>query len=481
MSAGVSIVNLRRRSIATASAAGAAGAAAAAAMAAAGGAALVPSISASGAALGVGVVAFRSAPASRDVSRSASPDFLAVSTPPLGRAFCGTDAVLVIDDDPVNARLTERSLRAAGCSRVSLARTTTAVAEVRRGDFALVIVDAEVSLQAALDVVDAVLEVTSSAPPDVVAVVEPASSLDVVRRCTEAGCDNVLTAPTSVPQFEQLLSTTRVRVGANSSASDGSESNRALPLALLADDDVTMRVIVSHSFKKIGWRVEAFASGEELLLHLGALKAANCTPRLVLVDYHMAPGMNGADVCHAVRQLFTNEPHAVPHLAIMTASSAVETIRSVAVVDDVLLKPMDLSVLSALCRPIVERAEPPSSDPLIAAFADSWTPAFDPSTSIAFLTLDNETLVSVVQEFCKTTDAALDRLRLAFRARDIAEVRNLTHVVRGAASSFSAVPLTRALELTSNAAQAGNWANERVITAVDNEWRRLREALLVSV
>jgi hypothetical protein len=181
-------------------------------------------------------------------------------------------------------------------------------------------------------------------------------------------------------------------------------------------------------------------------------------------------------------KLFTDEPHAVPHLAVMTASSAVETIRSVAVVERRAAQADgSLSVVGALSADSGARraAVVRPAHCRVRRLVDARVRSVDVDR------VPHARQRNAWSRSCRSSAGRPTRRSIvcarAFRAHDIADVRNVTHVVRGAASAFSAAPLTRALEITSTTAQRADWSNERVITALDNEWRRLREALLVSV
>jgi PAS domain S-box-containing protein len=71
---------------------------------------------------------------------------------------------------------------------------------------------------------------------------------------------------------------------------------------LLVDDDEEVRAFLLDSLESLGHSVCAAASGEEALAIL-----VECAPDLALIDYAM-PGMHGADVARAARELLPDLP-----------------------------------------------------------------------------------------------------------------------------------------------------------------------------
>ncbi|MBI5589790.1 MAG: response regulator [Deltaproteobacteria bacterium] len=72
--------------------------------------------------------------------------------------------------------------------------------------------------------------------------------------------------------------------------------NQSLPLVLLVDDDVTMRMLERASLEEAGFRVEEAADGATAISIFWSLQ-----PDVLLLDVVM-PGLNGFDVCRQIRQ-----------------------------------------------------------------------------------------------------------------------------------------------------------------------------------
>ena len=116
-----------------------------------------------------------------------------------------------------------------------------------------------------------------------------------------------------------------------------------LPLALIVDDDITLRVLAREALEQAGCRVEDAASGQE------AIEAFQReTPDIVLLDVVM-PGMDGFATCAALRKLPGGA--AVPIL-IMTGLDDVKSIATAydAGATDFVTKPWNALVLSHRVR-----------------------------------------------------------------------------------------------------------------------------------
>ena len=72
---------------------------------------------------------------------------------------------------------------------------------------------------------------------------------------------------------------------------------------LIAEDDITSRVLLKHMLAKWGYEVVVTKDGNEALEALQAEDA----PKLAILDRIM-PGQDGAEVCRKVRQLDVSNP-----------------------------------------------------------------------------------------------------------------------------------------------------------------------------
>ncbi len=118
---------------------------------------------------------------------------------------------------------------------------------------------------------------------------------------------------------------------------------KSIPLALIVDDDITLRVLAREALEQAGCRVEDASTGQE------ALEAFQReTPDIILLDVVM-PGMDGFATCAAIRKL--PEGVSVPIL-IMTGLDDVRSIATAydAGATDFVTKPWNALVLSHRVR-----------------------------------------------------------------------------------------------------------------------------------
>ncbi len=117
----------------------------------------------------------------------------------------------------------------------------------------------------------------------------------------------------------------------------------SIPLALIVDDDITLRVLAREALEQAGCRVEDAATGQEAL---DAFQRE--TPDIILLDVVM-PGMDGFATCAALRKLPGGA--SVPIL-IMTGLDDVRSIATAydAGATDFVTKPWNALVLSHRAR-----------------------------------------------------------------------------------------------------------------------------------
>ena len=116
-----------------------------------------------------------------------------------------------------------------------------------------------------------------------------------------------------------------------------------LPLALIVDDDITLRVLAREALEQAGCRVEDAASGQE------AIEAFQReTPDIVLLDVVMS-GMDGFATCAALRKL---PGGATVPILIMTGLDDVKSIATAydAGATDFVTKPWNALVLGHRVR-----------------------------------------------------------------------------------------------------------------------------------
>jgi two-component system, OmpR family, alkaline phosphatase synthesis response regulator PhoP len=128
---------------------------------------------------------------------------------------------------------------------------------------------------------------------------------------------------------------------------------------LVVEDDRDIADLIVHYLEKAGWRTQVFGSGTD------ALVAARQQPPDCLVLDLMLPGMDGLEVCRALR----GDPATSDVPIIMLTARAEETDRIVGLeigADDYVAKPFSPNELVARIRALLRRAQrPPAASPQI--------------------------------------------------------------------------------------------------------------------
>jgi two-component system, OmpR family, alkaline phosphatase synthesis response regulator PhoP len=118
----------------------------------------------------------------------------------------------------------------------------------------------------------------------------------------------------------------------------------------VVEDDSDIADLIVRYVEKAGWQSEAFASGSQALL-----AARQKPPDCIVLDL-MLPGMDGLEVCRALR----NDPATAAVPIIMLTARAEETDRIVGLelgADDYLAKPFSPGELVARLRALLRRAQ----------------------------------------------------------------------------------------------------------------------------
>ena len=117
---------------------------------------------------------------------------------------------------------------------------------------------------------------------------------------------------------------------------------------LVVEDEADIAELLIYNLKKEGYAVEAVASGE------AALKAARANPpQLMLLDL-MLPGMDGLEVCRALRRDAATEN--LPIVMVTAKGEEADIVTGLELgADDYITKPFSPKVLIARLRKILRR------------------------------------------------------------------------------------------------------------------------------
>jgi two-component system sensor histidine kinase RpfC len=210
---------------------------------------------------------------------------------------------------------------------------------------------------------------------------------------------------------------------------------------LIADDQVTNRIVLDRMLEKAGHRCEQVADGSALLDRIAEEKFD-----LVLVDMHM-PVVSGIDVLKQARVLEVGG-EATPFIAV-SADATVETIQAAraAGVVDFLIKPVTAAVLldavAAVAGP--KRSAPRKLVPRAAAPGDTKA-VIDRSmiNDLLDVGLGEDFVGQFVDDSLRDIAVVFDRVKEAASSGNRLGFRDEIHTLRGIAMNIGALRLAGA-------------------------------------
>jgi two-component system alkaline phosphatase synthesis response regulator PhoP len=123
---------------------------------------------------------------------------------------------------------------------------------------------------------------------------------------------------------------------------------------LIVEDDADIAALIAHYLEKSGYLTEILADGGRALA-----RAREAPPDLVILDL-MLPGLNGLEVCRALRG--DNRTAALPIIMLTARGEESERILGLDVgADDYIVKPFSPNELMARVRALLRRTAPPES------------------------------------------------------------------------------------------------------------------------
>src|SRR5262249_39122469 len=118
---------------------------------------------------------------------------------------------------------------------------------------------------------------------------------------------------------------------------------------LIVEDDSDIAALIAHYLEKNGYETETIADGGKALSH-----ARSSLPDLVVLDL-MLPGLNGLEICRALRA--DDKTAALPIVMLTARGEEAERIFGLdAGADDYVVKPFSPNELMARVRALLRRA-----------------------------------------------------------------------------------------------------------------------------
>jgi len=124
---------------------------------------------------------------------------------------------------------------------------------------------------------------------------------------------------------------------------------------LVIEDEQDIAELLTYNLERDGFRVESALTGED-----GLVKARTAPPDLILLDI-MLPGMNGLDVCRALRS--DTATKGIPIVMLTARDDDIDIVTGLEVgADDYITKPFSPKVLIARIRAVLRRRDTAEAD-----------------------------------------------------------------------------------------------------------------------
>lgn len=264
--------------------------------------------------------------------------------------------ILVVEDNPLNAKLMRDVLRSRGYEVVETTTAEEGIELARSRQPACVLMDIQLP---GMDGIAALGELKKDAATrDIPVIAVTASAMPMERReIMAAGFDGYQSKPLSV----KVLTAELAEVLSRSAATSQSSAERIL----VVDDEPRNVRLLSDLLSVRGYAVSNAASGVEALE-----KVARERPDLVLLDV-MMPGMSGFEVCREIRQ--DPETRLIPVVMVTALDGKEDRVKGIeAGADDFLSKPIDQLELLARVRSLVRIQELHKTVRRQAAQLEEW-------------------------------------------------------------------------------------------------------------
>jgi signal transduction histidine kinase/CheY-like chemotaxis protein len=345
--------------------------------------------------------------------------------------------VLVVDDNDVNRRVIEKTLRRWRMRLTLVDNGPAAIAAVRsaehRGEpFALVLLDGQMPGMDGFEVARQ-LQALKQSGETMVMMLSSASEGNEGRRCRELGIAAYLLKPVGP---SELLKAIGQMLARGPAGVQGAAETAAAPppkRVLLAEDNPTNRTLALRILERRGHTVLVAENGKEALDLLEQHEVD-----LVLMDVQM-PVMGGFEATRAIREQERITGRHLPIVAMTAHAMKGDRERCLeAGMDEYMSKPIDSARLLALVDEIGSGATPAAPPAAAAADGASAPAACDLDAFVDRVGGDEELAREMALLFVPDAHRLLEGLRSAIEAGDADRVRLDAHALKGAAGNFDA-------------------------------------------
>jgi PAS domain S-box-containing protein len=260
-----------------------------------------------------------------------------------------------------------------------------------------------------------------------------------------------------------------------------SSINHAASRILLAEDNITNQLVAITMLRKLGYRVDAVANGQEVITSLRTLPYD-----LVLMDCQM-PEMDGYEAARAIRggALGVPDPQ-VPIIAITASTQRNARGRCIeAGMNDYLSKPVQMQELAAILNqwlPAKEDYRGPqgkaSASMLSESAAEPQTPVYDRAGFLDRMMGEEEMAEKIINIFLDDIPKQIESLKQALDACDTETFQRIAHSIKGAAANVGGEALRELAAQVEKACKEGNFESISDRCALlESQFIRLKEEM----
>jgi PAS domain S-box-containing protein len=387
--------------------------------------------------------------------------------------------ILVVDDNPMNRRVLERTLAHGGLKpttvpdgRSALEAMLTASKEGRPFDVTLI--DALMPEMDGFELTERI-RATGDISESLIVMLTSVGQRGDARRCSELGIAGYLSKPT---RQTELLATIRGALAAKAGQQPrpalvtrhSLRQNRRHRRILLAEDNPVNQKLALRMLEKAGYEVSLAEDGEKALELL-----ARDDFDLILMDVQM-PRMDGFQATHRIRELERTTGAHIPIVA-MTAHALTGNREECLAqgMDGYIAKPIRMEELYQAIENLVEGF--PISEASDAPGCDEMS-TFDENEIIKRFQGDRQFLYELIDLFLADYPRHVEAMRSAAHAGDLVILRDSAHTLKGSIGNFRCSRAFEAAQRVEDAGHAGDLTEAlNALANLEGELERLEQEL----
>ncbi len=383
--------------------------------------------------------------------------------------------VLIVDDNPTNRRILERTLLHWGMKPTSVGSGWAAIAELRRARQAeqpipLMLLDAQMPQMDGFSTAGKIMQDPDGLNPRIIMLTSGGQRGDS-ERCRQVGILAYLSKPVRQNELRETIQRV-LGLGSKETAKlitrHSLQESRKRLRVLLADDNPINRELTIRIFTKRGHQVHAVGNG---LLAVEAAEKQSFD--LCLMDVQM-PEMDGFEATAAIRQKEAGTGTHLPIIAMTAHAMKGDRERCLeAGMDGYVAKPIQADELIQVAESFAGNQQQ-----AVEAVEVSAEPAMDWSLALSRLDGDEPLLLDLAALFCGECERMLSVVRVAAQAKNAEALQRAAHSLKGSVATFGAqCAVDAALKLERNARAGELGSVDADFAALEAEVGRLREAL----